>query len=237
MIYVMSDIHGCYNKYIKMLQQINFSDADDLYVLGDVIDRGDEPIKILQDMMMRPNVYPIMGNHEEIALRFLPRLIQEITDENCSLMEEMIEDGLTIWLNMDGGDTTVKEFAKLSKEEKCDVLDYLQYDLRLYDIVEVNRTRYVLCHQGLPDGATLDKLIGHNDYSPIDFISASLDPNKQYFDNKTYLVTGHTPTMTFGEKYKGKIIRNKNNILIDTGAVMDGNLACLCLDTGKEYYI
>lgn len=237
MIYVMSDIHGCYDKYIKILDLINFSDDDELYILGDIIDRGREPIRILLDIMNRSNVTPIMGNHEEIALRFLPRLTQEITDENYSIMDEMIEDGLAIWLNMDGGDATVKEFAKLSKEKQFDVLDCLQYDFRLYDIVEVNSKIFVLSHQGIPDGATLNKLIGNNDYSPQDFFSTSLDPNKQYFYNNVFLVAGHIPTMLFGEKYKDRIIHNKNNILIDAGAVMGGKLACLCLDTGKEFYV
>lgn len=45
MTYVASDIHGEYKKYIQMLNKINFSDSDILYVLGDVIDRGSEPKK------------------------------------------------------------------------------------------------------------------------------------------------------------------------------------------------
>lgn len=40
MIYVMSDIHGCYEKYRAMLKAIKFAEDDALYVLGDVLDRG-----------------------------------------------------------------------------------------------------------------------------------------------------------------------------------------------------
>ena len=57
--YVISDIHGCYNEYITALKTINFSDNDILYILGDCIDRGYASIKVLQDMMFRPNVIPI----------------------------------------------------------------------------------------------------------------------------------------------------------------------------------
>lgn len=49
MIYVMSDIHGEYEKYIKMLELINFSDEDELYILGDIVDRGKEPVKVLPE--------------------------------------------------------------------------------------------------------------------------------------------------------------------------------------------
>ena len=40
MIYVMSDIHGQASAFYKMLKKICFSDNDQMYVLGDVIDRG-----------------------------------------------------------------------------------------------------------------------------------------------------------------------------------------------------
>ena len=40
MTYVISDIHGCYDKYTAMLAKINFNDSNILYVLGDVVDRG-----------------------------------------------------------------------------------------------------------------------------------------------------------------------------------------------------
>ena len=46
MRYIISDIHGCYNEYMELLQKINFSDTDELYVLGDAIDRGPEPIRV-----------------------------------------------------------------------------------------------------------------------------------------------------------------------------------------------
>lgn len=64
MIYVMSDLHGCYDKYLRMLEQIHLGDNDTLYILGDVIDRGKDGVKILLDMMNKKNVHPIIGNHE-----------------------------------------------------------------------------------------------------------------------------------------------------------------------------
>lgn len=54
--YVISDIHGCYDAYKEMLEKIQFSENDMLYVLGDVLDRGPHPIRIIQDLMRRPNV-------------------------------------------------------------------------------------------------------------------------------------------------------------------------------------
>ena len=83
MRYIIADIHGCYNEYINLLKKINFSDNDILYILGDVVDRGPEPIKILQDMMKRSNVFLIIGNHEFMMYTILKKLTVEITSENC----------------------------------------------------------------------------------------------------------------------------------------------------------
>ena len=82
MIYVMSDIHGCYDAYLEALKKIDFKDEDTLYILGDVIDRGKQSIELLQDMMCRNNVYPLIGNHEYMALTVLNKLCVEITEEN-----------------------------------------------------------------------------------------------------------------------------------------------------------
>ena len=70
-IYVMSDMHGLYDRYLKMLELIRFSDEDELYILGDMIDRGPDGIPILLDMMERPNVIPFLGNHEWMMLAYL----------------------------------------------------------------------------------------------------------------------------------------------------------------------
>ena len=59
----MSDLHGCYDKYMQMLEKIKFSSNDTLYILGDIIDREDNGIKILLDIMKRSNVIPLLGNH------------------------------------------------------------------------------------------------------------------------------------------------------------------------------
>ena len=72
MIYACSDIHGHYDQYVAMLSRLSLRPDDTLYILGDVIDRGPDGVKILQDMMARPNVVPILGNHEFTAALCLP---------------------------------------------------------------------------------------------------------------------------------------------------------------------
>lgn len=67
--YTISDIHGMYGSYMEVISKIK--PQDNLYILGDVIDRGDNGIKILQDIIKRkkepeknPNINFMVGNHE-----------------------------------------------------------------------------------------------------------------------------------------------------------------------------
>ena len=116
MIYAIADIHGQYDKYIQMLEKIKFSENDVLFVLGDVIDRGPHGIKILQDMMMRSNVYPILGNHEYMAKTAIPWLLREITEETVDNIDPEMIQGLTEWISV-GGSSTITEFRSLPQDD------------------------------------------------------------------------------------------------------------------------
>ena len=52
MNYVISDIHGCYKEFKTLLKNIGFSSADTLFVLGDMVDRGPDPIGVLRLMVL-----------------------------------------------------------------------------------------------------------------------------------------------------------------------------------------
>ena len=71
MIYCMSDLHGERALFERMLELIRFSDGDRLYIIGDVIDRGEDGIRILQDIMKRGNIFLFIGNHELFLLSLI----------------------------------------------------------------------------------------------------------------------------------------------------------------------
>ena len=50
-VYCVSDIHGDLERFDKLLEKISFSEEDTMYVIGDVVDRGKEPIKLLIKIM------------------------------------------------------------------------------------------------------------------------------------------------------------------------------------------
>lgn len=231
MTYVMSDIHGQYDKYLEILKKINFSDDDELFVLGDVVDRGKDPVKVLSDMSMRANVIPILGNHDLTALRLLKKLCVEITEENHDghLTADIMKE-LAFW-QMDGGNETLSDFRRLSPDEREYLLEYME-EFSPYETITAGENRFLLVHGGVP----YDKRhIPMSSQSLGELITERPDYSKKYYKN-TYLVTGHTPTVNIGEEYKGRIYKGNGHIAIDCGAGFGMALGCIRLDDMAEFY-
>lgn len=225
MTYVMSNIHGQWKKYKKMLEKISFRDTDFLYILGDVIDYGEHSIEVLNDMSYRMNVYPIIGDHEFYALKVLKKIMKSGAPDN-SVKADMLK-----WLQ-NGGQSTFESFMKLPDEEKEGIIEYLE-EFSAYDIAEVNDKTYILVHSGISD---FDEEKNMDDYDIEDLIFDGATPDTKYFDDKT-VIAGHTPTYELDENSRGKIIKKDGIIFIDCGAAFDEPLGCLCLETGKEFYV
>ena len=82
MIYVSSDLHGCNPADFRhLLDQAGFGDADFLFILGDVIDRGNWGAELLLWLTQQPNTQLILGNHEAIMLS-CSFLFEEVSEES-----------------------------------------------------------------------------------------------------------------------------------------------------------
>ncbi len=231
--YVMSDLHGNYDGYISILEQINFSDEDVMYVNGDVIDRGAEGIKILQHMMMQPNIYPICGNHEYAALQvlpILPMLTEELTEEITAEVDEGMLRNLMEYLNI-GGLVTLDAFRELSDEEKEDIIEYLE-EFMMYAEIEVNGKQFVIVHAGLSNFNSERAL---DTYEPYELLFESPDYKEVYYPDK-YLVTGHLPTTCIENAKPDKIYMANNHIALDCGSGFGGPVGCVRLDDLKTFY-
>lgn len=84
---VITDIHGCARTFAKLLKKAGFSEHDQLFLLGDHINRGPRSEKVLNHIINLIeegyNVFPLMGNNEESLLHIaakhpedLPRLLK-----------------------------------------------------------------------------------------------------------------------------------------------------------------
>ena len=228
MTYLVSDLHGSFDKFKRLLKEIRFTDDDVMYVLGDIVDYGEESIELLCDISMRYNVISLVGDHDLRALRMLTELDKML--KGAAPDPEIIGE-MTSWI-AEGGQPTMEGFKRLDDDMKEGVLDYLS-DLSLYEEVTVKGQKYLLVHAGIAD---FDPDTDLEDYMPEDFISESADPDRVYFDDVTLMV-GHTPTYTLSDAERGKIHYTDGAIFLDCGAAYDEPLGCLCLDNGREYYI
>lgn len=67
--YVISNIHGQYDALKEMMTKIEFSYDDELYILGDVIDRGHKSLECINWILEQDNVLTLLGNHELLFFR------------------------------------------------------------------------------------------------------------------------------------------------------------------------
>ena len=231
MRYVVSDIHGCYEEYLELINKIELGDEDHLYILGDALDRGPEPMKVLQDIMNRQNVTYIIGNHDYLFLYFIHKLGLDLSEaENMS--EDDISDFQTYL--KDGGLSSIQAFIKLSEEEKQAVCDFLK-EGNVYDDVIVGGKRYVLVHAGISSFCE-DKVL--DEYDLLDFICERTDYSRRYYqDTNTYVITGHTPTMCINTDSSSNVYIGNGHIAIDCGCAYGGKLAAYCIEDGAITYI
>ncbi len=226
MHYAVSDIHGCYDKYIKLLERIAFTDDDTLYILGDIVDRGEKGIEILTDAAKRKNVVPLKGNHDYLA----HRLLKEMCNYSGGEIPKKQAELLNMWIS-DGGMTTLNGFRRLPREKQSFILSYLG-SFSIYEELTINDNLFFMAHT-VPDKERMqnfNQLIWH------EFIVGEPEYDKTYFSDRI-IVTGHTPTRLIDKSYRDRIFVKNNHIALDCGAVFGGPLGCICLDTFEEFYI
>ena len=67
-VWVVSDIHGCYQWLLDELKRRRFNPYEDLLIsVGDLIDRGPDSVKCLQ-LIDEKWFRAVRGNHEQMAI-------------------------------------------------------------------------------------------------------------------------------------------------------------------------
>ncbi len=234
MIYLTSDLHGLKLEKLKaLLKKAGFTDNDWLFILGDVIDRqNDGGVEILQWLLNQPNAQLILGNHEAMLLS-CDFIFEEITDESINRFDTRKMQLLSNYM-LNGGDVTLTFLRMLKNktpEAVDDILEYLR-EAPFYETVSAGGKDFLLVHSGL-DNFSPDKKL--SDYTADEFIWAWPELTDRYFDD-VVTVFGHTPTFTYGEEYRGKILKTDTWIDIDVGVPYGNNPVLLRLDDLEEIY-
>jgi len=231
MIYVTSDLHGYpLEKFQKLLNKANFSNDDYCYILGDVIDRGNEGIKTLRWLLAQPNIQVLMGNHEKMFIS-CDFLFEDIADIAVDNLNKEQKESFATWM-ANGARATINEISTLNHTVISHILEKVKH-LPMYKMLSVGDKTFLLTHSGL-GGFTKEKKIC--DYSTKELLwnRPKLTDN---YSQKFTTVLGHTPTHYYGESYKGKAIVTDTWIDIDTGAACGFSPMLLRLDDMKEFYI
>lgn len=232
MKYVTSDIHGRLDRLKRLIDDINLSKDDTLYIIGDLVDRGDKPIETIEFVMHHPQIETIMGNHDEMMLYAL-----KYKDE------KQIER----W-GRNGNEPTVKGFLERSLEQQERILSFIE-GLPYYKIID---SKYLLIHAGFEPL----RLFEHMKNQPLE---QALEEQKDrlvwvrddFIKNEAldHLITifGHTPRSYIDELLEVESTLPyeiwfdgiyKDKVGIDTGNCYEGGrMACLRLDDLKTFYI
>ena len=150
MIYVTSDLHGIHpDKFQDFLDRCGFTDEDFLFILGDVIDRGEHGIPLLLWLTQQSNMQLILGNHEAFLLG-CQFLFDEVTEETQEVLGEEELRMLKNWLR-NGGSPTILGLQSLFNRDPelvYGIVDYLK-DAPLWEQAEAGGRNFILVHGGL----------------------------------------------------------------------------------------
>ena len=229
MTYVLSDIHGNLQRFESIMEQINLQSTDTLYILGDVVDRFPDGIKILRRIMKMPNAKMLLGNHEHMMLN-------AVSDCLYAKPERYIHNhAMRLWYR-NGGQVTNEYLKHIRKDLRAEVFAFVR-QLPLNLDVEVNGVKYKLVH-GSPVENYMTSYYYSSQYSTLaEFAVWERWDETKPVPNGYVMIFGHTPTVHFNPDEPWSIWSCDEAIGIDCGCgYADGRLCCLRLDDMTVFY-
>ena len=226
-VLAIGDVHGMYEKLIKLMDKIRFNPDEDLLIfLGDYIDRGPDPGRCLQYIFALQQQYPdvvvcLMGNHEVMMSSYF---MQKRGSYN-----NLIVDYAGSWLD-NGGLETLKQLDEMDADTKEELLQWVMNLPVKYQYQD-----YFFCHAGVDPDVPLAV------QNEFDMLWRRQQWWEQYKGEET-LVVGHTPVqkvmkLTGKERRTPKPLFLTNHVIrCDTGAYMSGGkLSCVDVLAGKVW--
>ncbi len=226
MRYCISDVHGKYALFRKLLKAIHFSEKDTLYLCGDILDKGENSIRLAKEVSSFPNMHCILGNHEYAFLQYYHALLQKPPED---------------------ADTVLKKLQSYFPEEDSS-LDWALVNWLDGLPAYLEEADFICVHAGIPTDAfgnllpvsevRVEQLVYDRRFKNPDLIHTS--PKCVFF--------GHTPTDCICGEPKilayrrnravpAKCVADYYKVHLDTGAWQTGVLGCFCLDTCKVVYV
>ena len=221
---VVSDIHGHFNCLSRLLQKMEYGGEDILILVGDLIEKGPESLRVVQYVMelcRQRLVYVSMGNvdwsrvslilddSEETAKTFVRYLRAAQGDWGSSLGQEMLAAlGASV-------DQVTEENAQ---EYRRKIREHFRRELTFLKNCPTILTagHYLFVHGGV----TTDHLSDLEGESAIPCLKTDEFWNQGYRFHKYTVVTGHWPTCLYRQEGE------------DVSPLFDGERKILCIDGG-----
>jgi len=257
--YVFSDVHGHFKTFDRLLEQVSPAAEDEVWVLGDMVDRGPDSVSVLRTCRELAPDRILMGNHEDMLLDFY---VRQPGDTMAAIQ----------WA-MNGGLPTEAGLNSLPRKERLDYIDWID-NLKLSAHVTVGDRNYILVHAGLRPlnftansrwtDATFDALLRYQNtvvvlwmrdeywgaptgfinehgegpiviagHTPVPYVEDTAD----VYDRPARNVDGECQVMHLGATPKTGNVADR--WAIDCGAAGGAGWGRICmvrLDDGKEFY-
>lgn len=212
--FVIGDIHGNYKPLRELLEKVRFDYTNDLLIsLGDLVDRGPEPVRVVDEMMMVRNLVFVLGNHDFWCLEYLKT--------------GMISPD---WL-FQGGQATINDYERYPAAVKRHI-DFFASAV-LFHIDKKNR---LFVHGGFDSLRPFEEQ--KNDKRTLLWNRSLYQIAMQYkeeglvFEEFREIFIGHSPTQLIS---KNEPSRLANLIMMDTGAGHRRLLSLMDLDSGEFF--
>ncbi|MDJ0535113.1 MAG: metallophosphoesterase family protein [Xenococcaceae cyanobacterium MO_207.B15] len=207
---IIGDVHGHYDTLIALMESISPNTNDQVYFLGDLIDRGPKSAKVV-DFVINNQFNCILGNHEKMLLDVVG---------NGQVSVELYQG----WL-YSGGHATVASYNSKIPQEHIDWMKGLPLYLDLGDVW--------LVHAGLSPLMPLSEQNSEQFCWIREEFHSIPEP---YFADKL-IITGHTITFTLPGVKPGQIAVGNGWLGIETGAYHHNSGWLTALDvTGNKVY-
>lgn len=262
--YVMSDIHGCYEELMAMMEQIGLQPSDRLIVAGDYIDRGAQNFEMLQWIMDPPeNVILLKGNHDDRFVTYVGMLAEEVRRQDGNPADQgdtlRVHESLVASGVKPAGSGVPYDFygtiGELIREKGVALSQLLVWTARIRELPLVHREEMGDRHLVVVHGGYLESLEGvdtkdHFESLDMFYLWARNDGYRVGGLEHGLVISGHTPT--FFEEFvtynDGKVFRmydeEKDCVFfdIDCGYVYRnteprGKMACLRLEDEAVFYL
>jgi serine/threonine protein phosphatase 1 len=221
---VVGDIHGGFKALKQLLENVNLPKSTQYFFVGDYVDGWSESAEVVSYLInfsKENDCIFLRGNHDELLYKFL-----KFGDKN------------PMWLN-NGGESSIKSYAKLSEKEKQKHLQFFE-NLTNYYIDSENRlylhagftNQHGPQHEFYPNIVFWDRTLWEMVCAIDTAISKEDDkyPKRLKLFKEIYI--GHTPVTRVGFEKPANFANVWN---VDTGAAFKGKISMMDVDS-KEIW-